>query len=171
MKVSNIVATVKLKGPLDLDYLCSKIKNIQRHPKVHWLKYRIPDNNSYIAFYKSGKFLVTAKSLDQLDNNLKFVLLSLQEIGILTEGWILEIHNIVVVDDIKLTGPLENIISNMDIKKASYEPEQFPALVYKDWNVSFLLFSSGKVILAGAKTLEQAIESLKLFKELITAIN
>jgi transcription initiation factor TFIID TATA-box-binding protein len=58
----------------------------------------------------------------------------------------------------------------MDVKKASYEPEQFPALVYKDWNVSFLLFSSGKVILAGAKTFEQAEESLKLFKDYIDTI-
>ena len=59
----------------------------------------------------------------------------------------------------------------MDVKKASYEPEQFPALVYKDWNVSFLLFSSGKVIQAGAKTVEKAVESIELFKDLIAKIS
>ena len=171
MKVTNIVATVRLNDPFDLDFISSNIENIKRHPKVHWLKYRIPDNNSYIAFYKSGKFLVTAKSLDQLNKNLNYVLLLLQKIGIPIDGWVLKIHNIVVIDEFNFTVSLEKISSNMDPKMASYEPEQFPALVYKNWNVNFLLFSNGKVILTGAKTLEQAVKSLELFKDLIKKIN
>jgi len=66
---------------------------------------------------------------------------------------------------------LRSAESGLDPKKGSYEPEQFPALVYKDWGVSFLLFSSGKVIVAGAKTVEMAEEGIKNFEGLITSIS
>ena len=62
MKISNIVATVELIKPFDISFLNKNIKGTVRDPKVHWLKYRIPYNNSYIAFYKSGKFVVNANS-------------------------------------------------------------------------------------------------------------
>ena len=74
MKISNIVATVTLSKPLDLIYLHENLKGTQRDPKIHWLKYRIPSNNSYIAFYQSGKFLVTAKSMELVDENVKYIL-------------------------------------------------------------------------------------------------
>jgi len=74
------------------------------------------------------------------------------------------------MDSMKLHSTLENIIANLDPKKACYEPEQFPGLIYKDWGVSFLLFSSGKVIVAGAKTVEKAEEGIKRFKELVSSI-
>lgn len=36
-------------------------------------------------------------------------------------------------------------------ENASYEPEQFPGLIFKDGRASFLLFHSGKMILQGLK--------------------
>ena len=143
MKISNIVATVTLSKPLDLIHLHENIPGTQRDPKVHWLKYRIPPTNSYIAFYKSGKFLVTAKSMEQVNENVRYVLSLLKKIGIPIKNWKLNIHNMVIVDKIDLPCPIERLISNMDAKKSSFEPEQFPALIYKDWGISFLLFSSG----------------------------
>ena len=167
MKISNIVATVKLATPLDIDYLNQKIPGTIKDPKVHWLKYRLPKNNSYIAFYKSGKFLVTAKTIEQVDKNVKNVLSILKKIGISTNGWKLEIHNMVIGDTVDLPCTMEKLIANMDTKKASFEPEQFPALIFKDWGVSFLIFSTGKVILTGAKSLEQAENLMVKFRQLL----
>jgi len=167
MKISNIVATVKMVAPFDISYLMQNIPGTEKDPKVHWLKYRIPKNNSYVAFYQSGKFLVTAKSFEQIVNNVNYVLSQLMKIGISTNEWKLEIHNLVIVDSIDLQCSVEKLVVNMDAKKSSFEPEQFPALIYKDWDVSFLLFSTGKVVLTGAKSLEQAEDVMGKFKQLL----
>jgi len=167
MKISNIVATVKLTAPLDIGYLTQNIPGTVKDPKVHWLKYRIPKNNSYVAFYKSGKFLITAKSFEQVDKNVKHVLSKLEKIGISTKDWKLEIHNLVIGDSVNLPCTVEKLVANMDAKKSSFEPEQFPALIYKDWGVSFLLFSTGKVILTGSKNLEQAEDAMERFRQLL----
>ena len=168
MKISNIVATVTLKERLDIAYLHQNIKDTIRDPKVHWLKYRIPKDNSYIAFYQSGKFLITAKSMEQVNENANYILSILDKIGICTKDWKLAIHNIVIVDSIGIGCIIETLVTNMDAKKASFEPEQFPALIYKDWGVNFLLFSSGKIVMTGIKSIEQAQEASKKFKQLLT---
>jgi len=165
MKISNIVATVELIKPFDISFLNKNIKGTVRDPKVHWLKYRIPYNNSYIAFYKSGKFVVNAKSFEQIDNNINFVLEKLEEIGISTIGWKLKIQNLVISDSIDLPSSIEKLIENLDPKKASFEPEQFPALVYKDWGVNFLIFSTGRIILTGAKSMEEARAAIEKLQE------
>jgi len=41
------------------------------------------------------------------------------------------------------------------------------ALIYKDWGVSFLLFSTGKVILTGPKSLKQAEAGIENFRRLL----
>lgn len=171
MKISNIVSTVKLVTSLDLDFLNQNIPSTVKDPKVHWLKYRNPKNNSYIAFYKSGKFLVTARSIEQINENVKHVLSTLEKIGILTKDWKLEIHNMVVGDTIDLPSTIEILVVQMDPKKSSFEPEQFPALIYKDWGVSFLLFSTGKVIQTGAKSIDQAEEGMRNFKSLLKKLS
>lgn len=171
MIISNIVATVKLAEPFDIGYLNQNLPGTVKDPKVHWLKYRIPKNNSYVAFYRSGKFLITAKSFEQIDDNVKHVLSKLEKIGISTKDWKLEIHNLVIGDDLDLPCTVEKLVANMDAKKSSFEPEQFPALIYKDWGVSFLLFSSGKVILTGAKNQDQANDVMEKFRQLLKELS
>jgi transcription initiation factor TFIID TATA-box-binding protein len=171
MKISNIVATVKLTAPLDIGYLNQRISGTVKDPKVHWLKYRIPKNNSYIAFYQSGKFLVMGRSMAQIDANVKYVLLILEKIGISTKEWKLEIHNMVIGESVDLPCSIEQLVVNMDTRKSSFEPEQFPALNYKDWGVSFFLFSTGKVILTGAKSLEHAEDVMEKFRQLLKELS
>jgi transcription initiation factor TFIID TATA-box-binding protein len=171
MKISNIVATVKLAAPLDIGYLTQNISGTVKDPKVHWLKYRIPKNNSYVAFYKSGKFLVTAKSFEQINDNVKYVLSQLKKIGISTNDWKLEIHNLVIGDSVNLPCTIEKLVANMDAKKSSFEPEQFPALIYKDWGVSFLVFSTGKVVITGSKSMEQAEDAMGKFRQLLKELS
>lgn len=171
MKIYNIVATVKLPAPLDIEYLNRNIPGSIKDPKIHWLKYRIPKSKSYVAFYKSGKFLVMSKSFDQIEKNTRDVLKILEEIGISIKDWRFEIHNIVIGDCIELPCSIEKLVINMDAKKSSFEPEQFPALFYKDWNVSFLLFANGRLILNGAKSQEQANDVLNKFKHLLMQLS
>jgi len=167
MKIVNIVATVKLTAPFDLHHIQNSIEGTKKNPKVHWLQLRIPPDNTYIAFYKSGKFLVTAKSREKLQKNIDIVLNLLKNSGIDIRNAKTEIHNLVINQSIELNSTIENLMPALDPKKASYEPEQFPALTYKDWGVCFLLFSTGSCIATGAKNEEQAHYAIQNFQDLL----
>jgi transcription initiation factor TFIID TATA-box-binding protein len=167
MKIVNIVATVKLTAPFDLQHIHNSIQETTRNPKVHWLQLRIPPDNSYIAFYQSGKFLVTAKSMDKLQKNIDTVLKLLKNAGIDVRNAKTDIHNLVINYPIDLKSTIESLMPSIDPKKGSYEPEQFPALNYKDWGVSFLLFSTGNCIVTGAKSEKQALDAIQNFQDLL----
>jgi len=52
----------------------------------------------------------------------------------------------------------------MKLDNTEYEPEQFPGLVYKipEPKATFLLFSNGKVVCTGTKSLEQVHAALDM---------
>jgi transcription initiation factor TFIID TATA-box-binding protein len=167
MKISNIVATVILQNPFDLHHLHLLLPYTELSQKNPWLKMRLPPHNIYIAFYKSGKFLVTGKSRSQIDKTSRQVLSILEMAGVPIDGWIIQIHNLVISDQVEMTSSLERLIAYLDPQKTSYEPEQFPALIYKDWGVSFLLFQSGKMIVSGVKDEIKAKIAIEKFRNLI----
>ena len=169
MKIANIVAIVTLSSPLDLKFLHEQLSQTEIPPKSPWLKLRLPPDNTYIAFYKSGKFLVTTKDPEKLPLIANQVLDLLIGIGLDVKIVDIKIHNVVVQDTILLNTSLEALIANLDPRKAEFEPEQFPALVYKDWGVSFLLFSTGKVIVTGLKDVKDAEEMIERFRKVIGA--
>lgn len=165
LKIANVVATVTLSAPLDLILVHKRLPQTELPGKSPWLKLRLKPDNTYTAFYKSGKFLITTKFPEKLDSIAQRVLDLLQSVDIDVEIVRIEIHNIVLQTTIPLNLSLESIIGNLDPRKASFEPEQFPALIYKDWGVSFLIFSTGKVIVTGLKDINNAegiINKLKL---------
>ncbi len=137
--------------------------------KSPWLKMRLPPNNTYIAFYKSGKFLITTKNPEKIPLIAEQVLKLLIGIGLDLKIREINIHNVVIQDTVSLNTSLETLIANLNPRKAEFEPEQFPALVYKDWGVSFLLFSTGKVIVTGLKDVSDAEGMIERFKEVIGA--
>ena len=49
MKIVNIVATVEMEKPFDLEEILSKLPNVER--AHHWVKSKIPPYNKYTATY------------------------------------------------------------------------------------------------------------------------
>ena len=167
IEIANVVATVTLTAPLDLALIHELVPQTEFPGKSPWLKLRLKPDNTYTAFYKSGKFLITTKQPEKIDQIARQVLDILHDAGIDVAIVRTEIHNVVVKAKIPLNKSLESIIVNLDPKKAEFEPEQFPALVYKDWGVSFLLFSTGSCIVTGLKDFQDAGEMVERFKEVI----
>ena len=66
----------------------------------------------------------------------------------------IKIENVVASTDIKKIISLDKLLNVLE--NSEYEPEQFPGLVYRIYEpkVAFLLFSSGRVVCAGAKSLD-----------------
>jgi transcription initiation factor TFIID TATA-box-binding protein len=169
IKIVSMVTICTLDQPLDLLYLSHNIEGTIFPKKMGiWVKYRMKPENYYIAFYKSGKFLITgAKSIEKINNTAQRVLIILENAGVRRNITNIEIVNIVCLGSIHLKTTLESIISNLDSSDASYEPEQFPGLIFKKWDGTFLLFASGKVIITGVRDYQTAKNLLKKFEKLI----
>jgi transcription initiation factor TFIID TATA-box-binding protein len=73
----------------------------------------------------------------------------------------LNIVNIVVSTSLEHDVPLEKMAATLS--NTEYNPEQFPGLVLriKDPKTSALIFSSGKVVCTGARTLQKVEESIQ----------
>jgi len=81
-----------------------------------------------------------------------------------SKGWgkkEIEIVNIVVSSGLEKDIPLEKMAATLP--NTEYNPEQFPGLVLriKDPKTSALIFSSGKIVCTGARTLSDVDRSIK----------
>jgi len=172
VKVVNMVAMAILSAPLDLEEMEKVLPNSEQcKSAAKWLKYRLGPEKKYIAFYKSGKFLITGvRSRKEVHALVDKVVDELMRYGMEVTVTEVRVNNIVLEGKLDLQVSLEDLIRMLDSGKASYEPEQFPGLLYKNWGVSFLLFSSGKFIITGVKD-EKDIDSIAAkFEEMIRDI-
>ena len=59
-------------------------------------------------------------------------------------------------------------MSELNDYDASYEPEQFPGMNFKDdYGLTYLLFGSGKITITGVNSLNNLEEYVAEFKDLI----
>ncbi len=67
-----------------------------------------------------------------------------------------EIENVVAFTSLGKDIPLNKLVERME--SAEYEPEQFPGLVYRinEPRAASLIFSSGKIVCTGTKSIEMA---------------
>ncbi|MBU5689854.1 MAG: TATA-box-binding protein [Candidatus Aenigmatarchaeota archaeon] len=79
----------------------------------------------------------------------------------------IKIENIVASASLGVRVPLEKMIKYLE--GTEYEPEQFPGLVYrvKDPKAATLIFSSGKIVCTGARSIEDV---KRVVKKVIDAI-
>src|SRR3989339_1207237 len=83
----------------------------------------------------------------------------------------IEVVNIVVSTSLEHDIPLEKMAATLS--NTEYNPEQFPRLVIRirEPKTSALIFSSGKVVCTGARTLEKVEESLQQIIKSLEKIN
>ncbi|MGB7901451.1 MAG: TATA-box-binding family protein [Halobacteriota archaeon] len=171
MRIVNIVAVAVVEGPFDLVLLENRIKNAELSPRAPWVKLRLAPEDYYVAFHRSGKFMITGiQNFELIDALVTRVLELLKQGGIDVKLESVTVHNIVVVDKVDLHMTLEHLVASLGDAPVSYEPEQFPALYYKDDDgISYTLFSSGKLIAQGANDVETARKGIERFKAMVTS--
>ena len=83
----------------------------------------------------------------------------------------IKVVNIVVSTSLEHDIPLEKMAATLS--NTEYNPEQFPGLVIriKEPKTSALIFSSGKVVCTGARTIEKVHESIKKIIKSLEKIN
>ena len=83
----------------------------------------------------------------------------------------IKVVNIVVFTSLKHDIPLEKMAATLS--NTEYNPEQFPGLVIriKEPKTSALIFSSGKVVCTGARSMDKVEESIKKIIKSLEKIN
>lgn len=156
-KVSNIVAGVDLECMIDQKFVCLSVRGATYNPKrFPAVILRIKEPRATALIFKKGKMqILGTKSVE--DARLaghKFARI-LQKLGFRTKFENFNVQNVVASVDTKMAIRLEGIALHHS-QCARYEPELFPGLCYRveSPKVTFLVFSSGKIVSVGARCVE-----------------
>jgi len=168
--IENIVATVSLDQTLDLRMIERSILTVEYNPEQFpGLVYRLDSPKVTALIFKSGKMVVTgAKSTHDLIEAVKKIVRNLKKHGIQIYGRPkVQIQNIVASANLNVCVDLER--AALTLENSMYEPEQFPGLIHRmdEPRVVLLIFSSGKMVITGAKREEEVYEAVnKIYEEL-----
>ena len=155
--VENIVASVDIKTKIDIQALLEKYKDIEKKDNFPGVIVKLTRPKGTILIFSSGKLVITGvKLLKYISIIVEKTVRKLKEIGTqILEQPEVTVQNIVCRADFGCNINLD--MTSLSLDSAIYEPEIFPGLIYKvtkPEKVCFLIFSSGKIIITGAKNLE-----------------
>ncbi|MCD6538608.1 TATA-box-binding protein [Candidatus Bathyarchaeota archaeon] len=168
--IQNVVASARVKQEIDLHSIVRAFPDVEYRPEVFpGLAFRLKKPKSCVLIFNNGKMVCTgAKSEEESFRVVKRVINQLRDAKIIsTEEFEFEIQNIVASIDLgDVSIDIERLVYEIG-RGIMYEPEQFPGAIYRmdDPKVVFLIFSSGKLVCAGAKKEEEiyrAVDKLVL---------
>jgi transcription initiation factor TFIID TATA-box-binding protein len=175
LKIENIVASGIVADSIDLVEVSRKIPNCELNSKrFPGAVFRLENPRIASLIFSSGKVVLTGIRDNQaLKEGVKILVGSLQKAGVATfpEPRV-TVTNIVCSYDIGKPINLNRVVITLNLENIEYEPEQFPGLVYRitDPKIVALLFSSGKIILTGGKTLEDIHRGLDVLEQRLSHI-
>jgi transcription initiation factor TFIID TATA-box-binding protein len=117
--------------------------------------------------------LTGIRNQQALVKGLAIVVESLKKVGVVTlKEPRVAITNMVCSYNLGKYININKLSVTLNLENIEYEPEQFPGLVYriKDPRIVVLIFSSGKIILTGGKTLEDVKKGLDLLEEKLASV-
>ena len=170
VKIQNVVAVATLDQKIDLLAIMKAFRNVEYRPKrFPGLVFRLKRPKTATLIFTTGKMVCTgAKSEKQARSAVKKVVRELKTNGIIILGKPkIVIQNIVASANLHGKIDLETAADIMD--NVMYEPEQFPGLIYRmgDPKVVMLLFTSGKLVITGAKREEQVHEAAEKMRSIL----
>jgi transcription initiation factor TFIID TATA-box-binding protein len=163
--IENVVASTGIGQELDLQSVAMDLEGADYDPEQFpGLVYRTEDPKSAALIFRSGKIVCTgAKSTDAVHESLNIVFDELRKLEIpVDDDPEITVQNIVTSADLGESLNLNAIAIGLGLENIEYEPEQFPGLVYRleEPDVVALLFGSGKLVITGGKTPDDAAEAV-----------
>ena len=163
--IENVVASTGIGQELDLQSVAMDLEGADYDPEQFpGLVYRTTDPKSAALIFRSGKIVCTgAKSVDAVHGSLDIVFKELRKLQIpVDDEPEVTVQNIVTSADLGESLNLNAIAIGLGLEHIEYEPEQFPGLVYRldDPDVVALLFGSGKLVVTGGKSPDDAKEAV-----------
>jgi transcription initiation factor TFIID TATA-box-binding protein len=154
VEIQNVVATADLSQRLDLDVILQVTPGARYDPqRFPGLIYRLKKPKTTTLMFKTGKMVCTgAKSSKSAKAAISQVISDMTGNGIIIIARpSVNIENIVASANLQGIVDLENVAEQL--YRTMYEPEQFPAVIYRmiEPKVVLLVFANGKIVCTGAK--------------------
>jgi len=175
IKIENIVANTQIADALDIQLLSEKIQDSNYNPTEFdgiSIKYDLP--KTAVIVLSNGKLVCTgAKNTEDAESAIKKTVKKLKDIGFeINKNYEIKTENVIVSIDFKMEMHLASIANALILQHPKYQPELFPALIYKidDLCAVLLLFNSGKLVCTGAKSIDDATSAVNIMKEKLESI-
>jgi len=169
--VENVVVTAKFKHGLDLAALAKAFPQAQPMRKFPALTFKLKRPRVTLLVYASGKIVCTgARSEAEASSVIGEFVETMRRKGfVLPSDPEVRVENAVVSALLRTDVNAKEAVKRLaTVYKATvYEPEGFPGVVVKlrDVEPSFLVFSTGKVVCVGSKTVKAAKEAVAALEE------
>ncbi len=169
--IQNVVATAALGTKIDLIAIMKVFKHAEYRPKrFPGLVFRLKRPKTATLIFSTGKMVCTgAKSAKLAKRAVRNVVKELRGEGfIIRDEPIIKIQNMVATADLSSKIDLEAAADFLD--KIMYEPDMFPGAIYRmvEPKVVILLFTTGKIVITGAKSEEQVNIAADKIKDILT---
>ncbi len=175
-KIQNVVVSANIFATLPLEKLAVILDNSDYTPETFpGLIYKVEDEElsfkkaSFLLFSSGRIICAGTKSIKAARDAVKHVVEDLKNVNIeITKKPKITVQNMVASGSVGGKLNLNEIVFLFD--NTEYEPEQFPGLVYKLkgedqlQNITFLLFGTGKIVIAGAKSEREIKDSVKFLR-------
>ena len=167
-KTENVVVSANIHRDLPLEKLASKLERAEYNPEQFpGLIYKSDVPKFSALLFSSGKIICTGtKSLKDAKAAIAVIIKRLGAISIKVTGEAdIAVQNMVAAVSVGGKLNLNEIVFKFE--NTEYEPEQFPGLVYHlpDSHITFLLFGTGKIVVTGAKSEKEIIESVYVLRD------
>jgi len=165
MEFVNIVVSTSLEHDIPLEKMAATLSNTEYNPEQFpGLVIRIKEPKTSALIFSSGKVVCTgARSMEKVHESIKKIIKSLKKINVdIKIEPEVKIQNMVASGSVGMDLNLNTLA--MKLPNTEYEPEQFPGLVYKlnEAKATFLLFSNGKVVCTGTKSVDAVHKALDM---------
>ncbi len=164
LNVVNLLATSRFAEYIDLDHFSIQTGLDFDPDRFPGMTYKIAEPKVCALIFRSGRIVITgAKKISDVETALDTTYKALVAEGCsLWPNYNYEIGNVVVTHDLGRELNLAHLTMSLPMARTEWEPEQFPGLIYRLGGLSAvcLIFSSGKCVITGNNSLEDAQEAV-----------
>lgn len=172
--VVNMVATAKLGEFFDLIDISDDLDIYYAPEQFPGMSIKITNPKVCVNLFRSGQAVATgAKTLDDVDSAFEQVRSMLEEGGYKPFSEITpSLSNVVITHNMEQELNLANLTISLPMARTEWEPEQFPGLIFRleDLPSVCLIFSSGKCVITGSNSLEEAEQAVEALREELLAV-
>lgn len=172
--VVNMVATAKLGEFFDLIDISDDLDIYYAPEQFPGMSIKITNPKVCVNLFRSGQAVATgAKTFDDVNSAFEQVRSMLEKGGYEPFSEITpSLSNVVITHNMGQELNLANLTISLPMARTEWEPEQFPGLIFRleDLPSVCLIFSSGKCVITGSNSLEEAEQAVEALREELLAV-
>jgi len=171
--IENIVASAQVSNGFDIEILSEKMPGSSYNPdEFDGLTMKFDQPKVAVLVLSTGKLICTGgKSIEETNISIEKGVKKIKDAGAGTKKtYKIEVENIIASTDFKKGLNLEHASKSLPLKNVDYKPKDFPGLIYRTDGAVLLLFSSGRAVCTGTKSIDEASKAIKMIEEKLTSI-